>query len=98
MNTLSTRAHPKARYTVRRRRYAETPWLVLRNQWYELDELADAIWRACDGAASVEQITRKVAAEHALPLGEALAAVVGAVVQFHELGMLDFDEAVAEAV
>jgi Coenzyme PQQ synthesis protein D (PqqD) len=97
MNTLSTRAYPKARYTVRRRRYAEVPWLVNRNDWYELDDLANAIWCACDGTLTVEQITRRIAEIHALPLGEALAATVGAVVWFHDLELLDLQESYAEA-
>jgi hypothetical protein len=80
-----------------RRRYAGTRLLVRHNDWYELDELTDAIWCACDGGMTLAQITRRIAETCGLPLGEALAATVAAVLRFHELGLLDLEEPRAEA-
>lgn len=80
---------PRVNHRVRRRRYAETPWLIHQNDWYELDAVTDTIWRACERASSVEMVVKTVADEHALPLGEALAATVAILERFRALGFVD---------
>jgi hypothetical protein len=90
---LSKDAIPRVNYRVRRRRYADTPFLIYQNDWYEIDELADSIWLACEHGLTVEAITKAVATGHGLPLGEALAATVGILERFRALGFVELPDA-----
>jgi hypothetical protein len=91
MISIARTAVARTDYRVRRRRYDTTPWLVRRNEWYELDEATDTVWQGCERELTLEQLARDVAARTRLPLNEALAATVFALVQFRELGMVELD-------
>ena len=93
MTTLSKHAVPKVHYRLRRRRYNDTSWLVDYNDLYELDDVTDAVWLACEQELTVEQIIRTVAERQGLPLNEALAATVVTLQRFRELGFLDWEDA-----
>jgi hypothetical protein len=92
MNEISKDATPRANFRVRRRRYDTTSWLVDRNTWYQIDELADTVWLSCEDGFTVEQIAHEVARRHQLPLGEALAGTVGLLLHFRALGLVALDE------
>ena len=89
-STLSKSAVPEVNPRVRRRHYDETRWLVEHNDWYEIDELADAVWLACEQSLTVEQIVEQVAADQGLPLNEALAATVYLLERFSALGFIQY--------
>ena len=91
MNELSKHAVPKMNYRVRRRHYGDSRWLVYRNDWYAIDELTDTVWLSCQEGYSVEKIIQEVAARHAYPLGEALAGVVGVILQLESLGLVSIE-------
>jgi hypothetical protein len=94
VTALSKHAVPKVHYRLRRRRYNDTSWLIDHNDWYELDELTDAVWLACEQGLTVEQIVESVAARQGLPLNEALAATIDTLARFQSLGFLEWEDPV----
>ena len=91
---ISKRAVPRTRVEVRRRRYdAQTTWLVSRNDWFELDELTDQVWLACDEGLTVEQIAQTISDRSGLAARDALAATILAIDHFRKLHLVDLDEA-----
>ncbi len=91
LTSVSKHAVPKVSYRVRRRRYSDAAWLLHHNDRYQLDALTDSIWLACEESLTIEQIIERVAAEHSLPLDEAIAATVYTLEQFRGLGFLEYE-------
>ncbi|RMG17663.1 MAG: PqqD family protein [Deltaproteobacteria bacterium] len=60
----------------------ETPWV-------EINETTRAIWEACDGRRTVAEITRRLAAAHALPPRAVAGDVARAVRALGRAGLLD---------
>ena len=92
MTTISKHAVPRVSYRVRRRHYDATRWLVQQNDWYELDELTDAVWTACEQGLTVEEIILRVARDQNLPLREAVAYTAYTLERFRMLGLLDYGD------
>lgn len=86
---IGSDAVPRANFRARRRHYGDTRWLVLRNEWYELDEATDIVWLGCERSLTVAELIHDVAARTAMPLNEAMAAVAYALLRFHTLGLIE---------
>jgi Coenzyme PQQ synthesis protein D (PqqD) len=79
---------PVPELRVVRRKYGSDRFLTSRTRFFKLDLLADEVWRACDGRASVARIAEQVAASQQRPLDEALAATILALQYFQRYGLL----------
>lgn len=86
---ISKDAVPRVSAQVRRRRYGEESFLLRRTEIYRVDAQADAVWLACNEGLTVEQIAHHVAEREGLLLGEALAAAIGVLTWFEELGFVE---------
>ena len=92
MNTYHKKAVPKVSYRVRRRRYGDACWLIHRNDWYELDEVTDMIWLACEESLSIEGIIKRVSEQFKLPLAESIACTVSTIERFAQFGLLEIPD------
>ena len=88
---MSLAAIPVQSWDVRRRRYGDGRWLMRHNEVFEIDELTDAVWRACTDRLGIGAITRVVADELALAPGHALEVTVGALQLLGDAGLVRFE-------
>jgi hypothetical protein len=91
LTTVSRDAAVRADYRVRRRRYGDMRILIRRTQHYQLDQLTDSVWLACERGSTVGEIVKTVAREHGLPLADALAATVFTLEQFRAVGIVTYE-------
>jgi hypothetical protein len=70
---------PKRDFSVRRRKYEGRCWLIVRTSFYEIDDMVEDVWLACNGDASVGAIARDVAAHRGVSQAEADAMTRNAV-------------------
>lgn len=78
---------PNTTFGTRRRRRRHCVMLVYDNYFLEVDAVADCVWRACNGEASVAAIAEAVGSECSLDHGLALAATIAALAVFAEHGI-----------
>jgi len=91
VTVLSRETVVRVDYRVRRRRYAETTWLVRHTEFYELDDVADAVWLGCERGDTVGGIVEAVSRAHHLAFGEALARTAVTLERFRALGFVHYE-------
>jgi hypothetical protein len=89
---VSRRARVRTDFRVRRRRYRTASFLLFHNEWYEIDDVTDTVWQACEEGITVGEMVSRVAARHRVPMREAVAAVSYALGYFLELGFVELVE------
>jgi len=90
--SVSSRARARTDFRVRRRRYNSATMLVFHNDWFEIDQVTDTVWTACEDGLTVAEIIQRVAARHQLALPESMAAVSYALGHFQSLGFVELSE------
>ena len=78
-------------WDVRRRHYGGQHWLVRHNETFELNELTDAVWRACTDRVSVAAVARVVAEELDLPPVSLLEPTLAALHLLGGAGLVHFE-------
>lgn len=86
--SIPASAVPRVSFRVRRRRTHERTWLLENNRLFEVDEVTDAVWLACQERLSVEGIIRRIAARRDLSIGEATEIAVITLLRFRQLGLV----------
>lgn len=71
--TLSPTSVPRRSQTTRMRKYRKKLLVASGQHAFELDDVAEFIFRQVDGAATLRQIGERVATEYDIPVEQAMA-------------------------
>lgn len=88
---LSLTSVPVQSWDVRRRQYNGQHWLVRHNETFELNDLTDAVWRACTDHVSVAAVARIVADELGEPPVSLLEPTLAALHLLGGAGLVRFE-------
>ncbi|ESX79987.1 hypothetical protein X757_03185 [Mesorhizobium sp. LSHC414A00] len=85
-------------YQVRRRRYGGRVWLILHNEWFEIDGLFDYVWRCAQAARCFEYVAMAASRKFGWSLSEAVAGVSAAWVTLLKHGLVKIGHGSASVV
>lgn len=91
MHTLDPQSVPARRREARVRKYRGKLFVSNSVDAFELNDIAEFIFRQADGAQTLQQISERLAAEYNLPLPQAMAHTASALTELVSHAMLTVD-------
>jgi Coenzyme PQQ synthesis protein D (PqqD) len=89
---ISADSRPRTTLDVRVRSSRDRTYVARRNEVFELTDVAKLIWDLSDGAVTVNDIARRVAAEYEVEQAEALQDALQFVDDLVERGFLELSD------